>query len=303
VSLKNLSPHFGGKMLHEITSATLSEFEASRRADGVKSGTIRRDLACLSSLMTSAQDDWEWHDSNPVPGYLRRRQSRGLKESPPRTRYLTEEEESRLISAASPDVADAIAVAIDTGLRLEEQFSLTLPQVDQVRGMITTTTRTKSGRPRKVPLPSRSAQILAHLPRPTNSVHVFVNPDTGLRFVQRNKGFKAAMRRAGITDLRWHDLRRTAGCRWLQRDGRSMEEVSILLGHSSVRVTEERYAFLEGETVAAALRPHKNRHMGRRSDPNNERAAMTYRFGTADSDSVNLGSNPSSPAKSQISPN
>jgi hypothetical protein len=42
-----------------------------------------------------------------------------------------------------------------------------------------------------------------------------------------------------------------AGCRWLQRDGKSMEEVSILLGHSSVLVTEQRYAFLE--TIAASL--------------------------------------------------
>ena len=71
--------------------------------------------------------------------------------------------------------------------------------------------------------------------------------------MQLNKGFKAAMRRAGITELQWHDLRRTAGCRWMQRDGKSMEEVSILLGHSSVLVTETRYAFLEGETVAESL--------------------------------------------------
>jgi integrase len=68
-----------------------------------------------------------------------------------------------------------------------------------------------------------------------------------------NKGLKAAARRAGIEDLRWQDLRRTAGCRWLQRDGKSMEEVSILLGHSSVMVTETRYAFLEAEDVAASL--------------------------------------------------
>jgi integrase len=47
--------------------------------------------------------------------------------------------------------------------------------------------------------------------------------------------------------------RRTAGCRWLQRDGKRIEEVSILLGHSSVKVTEQCYAFLEAEQVAASL--------------------------------------------------
>jgi integrase len=93
-----------------------------------------------------------------------------------------------------------------------------------------------------VPIPARSAQILAQLPR-HESGFVLVNPDTGTRYVQMNKGLKAAMRRAKIEDLQWHDLRRTAGCRWLQRDGKSMEEVSLLLGHSSVMVTEQRYAF------------------------------------------------------------
>jgi DeoR/GlpR family transcriptional regulator of sugar metabolism len=56
VSLKHLDEHFAGKMLHQIASAELSEFEAKRRAQGVSTSTIRRDLACLSSLLTSAQD-------------------------------------------------------------------------------------------------------------------------------------------------------------------------------------------------------------------------------------------------------
>jgi integrase len=82
--------------------------------------------------------------------------------------------------------------------------------------------------------------------------HVLVNPDTRKRYVQQNKGFKATIRRANIADLEWHDLRRTAGCRWLQ-SGRTMQEVSTMLGHSSVQVTERRYAFLEAEKVALAI--------------------------------------------------
>ena len=67
VSMKHLNNHFAGKMLHQITSAEMSEFETKRRADGVSTSTIRRDLACLSSLMTSAMD-WEW--SQPIAGYF-----------------------------------------------------------------------------------------------------------------------------------------------------------------------------------------------------------------------------------------
>lgn len=268
-SLKHLAAHFDGKTLDQIKSAMLSEFETKRRTEGAQPGTIRRDLACLSSLLTSAEE-WEWIDDgcNAVPSYLRRRAKRGLKEAPARTRYLTEDEERRLIANATPFgvrrkdgkpagrqtfAREAITLAIDSGLRREELFSLKWTQVDVIRGTISTTTQTKSGRVRKVPLPTRSAQILAQLPRSIASPYVFVNPTTGERFLQLNIGFKAAARRAGIKDVRWHDLRRTAGCRWLQRDGKSMEEVSILLGHSSVTVTEQRYAFLEAEAVAESL--------------------------------------------------
>jgi integrase len=250
VSLKHLSEHFGDRTLEQITSATLSDFETKRRQQGVSPSTIRRDLACLSSLLTSCVD-WEWIDSNIVPAYLRRRSKRGLKEGAPRTRYLPEAEEVLLLNAATAEVRKAIILAIDTGLRREELFSLRWTQVDLDRGIIRTTTKTKSGRPRSVPLPERSRSILPAFPGFDD--YVLINPETKKRYVQMNKGLKGAVRRAGIAPLQWHDLRRTAGCRWLQRDGKSMEEVSILLGHSSVQVTEQRYAFLESEKVAASI--------------------------------------------------
>src|SRR5262249_58375079 len=68
VSLKHLDEHFGGKMLPQITSAELSELQTKRRAQGVATSTIRRDFACLSSLLTSAQD-WEWIPGNPIPAF------------------------------------------------------------------------------------------------------------------------------------------------------------------------------------------------------------------------------------------
>jgi hypothetical protein len=84
VSLKHLAEHFGGKTLDHITSSELSAFETKRRTVGVAPSTIRRDLACLSSLLTSAED-WEWIDdgANPVPAYLRRRARRGSKKHHP----------------------------------------------------------------------------------------------------------------------------------------------------------------------------------------------------------------------------
>lgn len=287
VSLGHLALAFAGKFMHQIDAAEMLRFETQRRHAGVSNSTIRRDLQCLSSVFTSCED-WGWIDAgrNPVPAHLGKRAKRGLKEGEARTRYLSEVEEAAMIASATPAnqrtkagrqagkwtmAREAIILAIDTGLRREEQFALRWPQVDFERGVIRTGTATKSGRERLVPLPERSRTILGTLPRHIDSDYVFVNPETGTRFLQMNKGFKAAAHRAKIEDVRWHDLRRTAGCRWLQRDGKRMEEVSILLGHSSVQVTEQRYAFLEAEAVAQSLSGRTN--SGTRpadSNPENE---------------------------------
>jgi integrase len=250
VSLKALGRSFDGLMLHQITTATLMDFETVRRSEGASAPTIRRDLACLSAMLSYCEE-WEWIDDgkNIVPAYLRRRRRRGLKEAPPRTRYLSEDEEALLLAHCNEQARTAIILSIDTGLRDQEVFSLQWGQVDMARGVIHTTMDTKSGRARTVPLPARSARLLAQLPRHIKYPWVFCHGD-GQRYLRMDKSFRGAVRRSGLKDLRWHDLRRTAACRWLQRDRRSMEEVSKMLGHSQTSITEQRYAFLDLEEVA-----------------------------------------------------
>ena len=55
--------------------------------------------------------------------------------------------------------------------------------------------------------------------------------------------FKKEVRRLGIRNARFHDLRRTFGLN-LIKQGRSIYKVSKLLGHASVRTTEQHYASL-----------------------------------------------------------
>jgi integrase/recombinase XerD len=171
-SLDWLADEFEGKFLDQIGTAQLAEFVRKRRSAGASAPTVRRDLACLSSIFGSCIE-WEWCDVNPVPAYMRRHKKRGLRESPARTRYLSHEEEILLLAKASPVVRTAIAFAIDTGLRREEQFGLTWDRVDVAAGDILLDASTKSGKPRRVPLLPRAAQILAQLPRHIRSRYVF----------------------------------------------------------------------------------------------------------------------------------
>lgn len=249
VSLKNLSRLLDGKTIQQVTPALLSEFETMRRTEGATAPTIRRDLACLSCLLAYCEE-WEWIDDgkNIVPSYMRRRRRRGLKEAPGRTRYLSEEEEAALLQHASEPARTAILLAIDSGLRDQELMKLRWEQIDFRGNTIDTLTRTKSGKQRFAPLSKRSAQILAQRPRHFKSPFVFYHAD-GKPYLRVRKAFETALTKAGIKDVRWHDLRRTAGCRWL-RAGTSMDDVSTMLGHATVAITQRSYAFLNSEEVA-----------------------------------------------------
>jgi integrase/recombinase XerD len=258
VSIANLLRTFDRMLLDDITSAKLMEFERARRLSGVTSSTIRRDLACLSSIFSSAEE-WEWIASNPVKPFLRGRKKKGLTEGEGRTRYLSHEEEREIIQYAPPVARDAIMVAIDTGLRKEELHALQWPWISfRAREITIPAEVTKSKLARTVPLLERSYNILKLMEQARSSEYVFVTYQ-GRRYSASSpyhyEALQRAVRRANkaraeeglepIEHLQWHDLRRTCGCRLLQDRRFSLEQVSKWLGHSSVKVTESRYAFLD----------------------------------------------------------
>ncbi len=252
-SARMMIPHLEGKFLDEITRTVLNDYVAYRRREGATAPTIRRDLACLSSMYAEA--DLKWADiPNPVPGFLKERKRRGkLTEAPPRTRYLSHEEEARLLAEAKGDLEAQIAFAIDTGLRLEEQLSLTWDQINLKRQEITLESKdTKSGQGRVVPLLERAVTILGTLPRHLRHGGtpdwVFCKRD-GSRYGKRTRGLSGAAKRALVPDLKWHDLRKTCGCRLLQDRGMPLEEVRDWLGHQTIAQTERAYAFLSVDAL------------------------------------------------------
>ncbi len=56
-----------------------------------------------------------------------------------------------------------------------------------------------------------------------------------------NRHFKPLLRRAGLPDIRWHDLRHTCATLLLSR-GTHPTYVQKLLGHASVQLTLDRYS-------------------------------------------------------------
>ncbi|HYL89210.1 MAG TPA: site-specific integrase, partial [Burkholderiales bacterium] len=114
---------------------------------------------------------------------------------------------------------------------------------------------TKSGKRRSVPVNEEARRALLHraafrAEHCPDAAYVFCHPN-GKRVKQMHYGFKAACRRAGITDFRVHDLRHTCAS-WLVQAGVPLLDVSRLLGHSSIEMTE-RYSHLAPENERKAV--------------------------------------------------
>lgn len=253
--------HFGPMKLKEIGSKELYAFEQWRRqmkyrGKRISAVTIKRDLAFLSSVMSDAET-WEWCERNPVKAYIRGRTKKGVMvEGEGRERYLSHEEEAALIANAPDTIRDAIIFAIDTGLRAEEQWSLTRADFNWSRRRVRVDAKVaKSSKSRWVPLLERASDIAERLRASNRSDFVFWRYDgerVGHTWAYRE--LQRAAKAAGIQDLEWHDLRRTCGCRLLQDHDMPMAKVSQWLGHSGVKVTEKHYAFLRVEDLESSIR-------------------------------------------------
>lgn len=243
ISTKKLVPFFEGLPLSDINTERLTYFMQNRN---VAPPTIIRDLACLSSAIEEFAVFREIDIPNPVKPFLKRLKRKGiLTESPPRTRYLSHDEEKTLLAALPSYMVPAATVAIDTGLRVQELLSLTWNNVDLHKGEITVPAEfAKNGLERRVPILDRARTIMGTLPRHIKSNYVFTKKD-GERYGRFNKGFNANVERAGLKPLVWHDLRRTCGCRLLQDYQMPLEHVQKWLGHMTIGQTQRAYAFLE----------------------------------------------------------
>lgn len=91
--------------------------------------------------------------------------------------------------------------------------------------------KTKSGRPRHVPLSSGVITLLQSIPRMDNCPYIFANPKTAKPYLSIFNSWNSARIIAGLADVRMHDLRHSFAS-FLVNHGRSLYEVQRLLGHT-----------------------------------------------------------------------
>jgi integrase len=245
---KTFSPFAHGRYLDEINRRVLGDFVSARKFAGTSDSTIRSNLAFVSSLCAMAVR-WGWLDTNPVTAFNKH----SLKTTQQRTRFLAPSELDRLLAHTADHIRPAIILATETGVRKEELFSLTLSRIDLARREIVLD-RTKSGMPRRVPLSDKAMSVIKDLlarRQLPDSPYLFAKAD-GTRFVDMKNGFDAARKRAGLRNVRWHDLRHTFAS-WFVQAGGDLYHLSRILGHASVQMTT-RYSHLRTDDLHAELR-------------------------------------------------
>ena len=233
---KRWKGRFVGRPLDDITTAELERIR-TERLEKIKPATVNREFAFLRRIFNVAIRDGQTEQRNPVTKIGMLREPSG------RVRYLSDEEETRLMKAvASDDDRQRITFLLDTGLRKSEFLGLRWKDVD-LRAGVLTIPRSKNGETRHVPLTSRVRGILGGLPRPLNSaVLVFPNSEgkRDLRWVE--KTVPAALRAAKIEDFRFHDLRHTFASR-LAMEGVDLLTIKDLGGWKTLSMVQ-RYAHL-----------------------------------------------------------
>lgn len=239
--------YLGDYLLSEITPRIINEFKVRRLSEGVKPATVNRELATMKKAFNLAVKEWEWVMENPV---LRVSMER---EENQRDRWLTFEEEERLLKVCPDWLQELVVFALNTGMRLGEILSLEWKGVDLFRKTITIF-KSKNKELRTIPINGIVFEILKNKSKvksiKTNLVF-YTSSHTMYLKTSVDHAFKKALRKAGIEDFRWHDLRHTFATRLIQA-GTDFYKVQRLLGHKTPAMTQ-RYAHHYPESLRDAV--------------------------------------------------
>ena len=221
-------------LIEDLTDSDVNDFVQIRVNEGGGEYAINRALSIWRSMHRRARTKWkqrtqviDWTDFfNPESK---------------RVRFLTMEEVRRLISCLPLHIGLAVEWSVYTGCREAETFNLTWDDVHLDRGYAVVVA--KGGKSHTVWLSEQAMDVLGRCERKGRYV-----------FSKKNKrrAFDQGMRKAGISDFCWHDLRHTHAT-WLRQTGAPLEVVQRSLGHADIATTQ-RYAHVADSELQEALR-------------------------------------------------
>lgn len=246
-------PKWGSRKLNSITGRDVSNLHIEI---GERSPIAANRLLQQLSKMFNLAKRWQVVDQawpNPASGIDKYREVK-------RDRWLDEGELSRLMVSIqeeqSPYVKAAFILYLLTGVRKSELLNARWDDVSFRRKELCLR-ETKNGNSHHVPLSGPAIEILKQLPRDAENAYILPGLRAGRPLVNLDKAWFRVRSRAGLTDVRLHDLRRTMAS-WMVQGGASLHLVGSLLNHRSLKTTEV-YARLSNKSLRDVVDTHAER--------------------------------------------
>ena len=262
-ALKHLLPIFGDKCLAEVTPKLLAAYKVQRRTEGAAPATTNKELQVVRHAFNLAEREWEWCRANPM---------RRVSMEPVYNqidRWLTVEEEIRLLAVAPTWLREIIVFALNTGMRQGEILAVAWRDVDFTRGTLVVM-KSKNRERRTLPLNNTVFALLVGKQATCGQSEGLVfttSTRTPLKARYVVRAFSNARNRAGIPDFRFHDLRHTFATRLAQKSV-DLYKIQRLLGHKTAMMTQ-RYAHHSPESLrdgVNVLDPSSRSDGGTKSD-------------------------------------
>lgn len=223
-STRHLLKFYNSYCMDEISLQSIEEYKQDR-LQHVSCSSANREVTCLKTLLNIAVE-WGILNTNPI------KKTKKMKEPPGRVRYLSPEELESLLSVSSSLLQVIILFDICTGLRKKELTHLQWENMD-FENQLVRIEDSKNHERCDLPLSLCIIERIKALPRKNEFVFGGSDP---------RKQFETALRKAGIKNFRFHDLRHTCGS-YLAINGASLIVIKEILRHKTLAMTM-RYAHL-----------------------------------------------------------
>lgn len=225
-------------MLEHYAKNTTYQLRGGKTRNGkpVSDSTVNRRLYVFRAIYYKARDEWDL----PVQTIVFKKHKR--KEPKARVRHITIEKAKEVMADLPPRILLMVAWSLTTGCRLNETESLPWTRVNYET--LQAEVNTKGGGTRFIDLGPDALQILALCDR--SRVLAFDSTN-------RRKLWEAAVKRAGLEDFTWHDLRHTFAT-WLGQRGAGLHVVQQALGHRQIETTMKYLHVVRGDVKAAVAK-------------------------------------------------